>query len=63
MADEYTLFKLNLSGVVDTAEIHRLDCDDSALLRAKSIGHIYSVEVFAGKRRVGVIPAGRSKRT
>ena len=56
MACVYDFYRLNGFGVVDSAEALRLESDGLALLYARDMHHSGSVEVYAGRRRVGVLP-------
>lgn len=53
---EYRFFKLNFSGVVDSAERLRLPDDDAAVGHARSFGNGSAVEVWAGTRKLAVVP-------
>ena len=62
MRIEYNLFRLNQSGVIDSCDQLRFDCDQAALAHAHDMLHPGQVEVWRGKCRVAVIPpaiAGR----
>lgn len=53
---EYRFFRHNAAGIVDTAESVRLDDDDAALAYGMALRHAALVEVWAGSRRVGLVP-------
>ena len=53
---DYRFFKLNLGGVVDTAEVLRLPDDEAAVTHARLIGNGCAVEVWAGRRKLALIP-------
>lgn len=53
---EYRFFKLNFSGVVDTADRLRLPDDEAAVVHARVFGNGSTVEVWAGARKLAVVP-------
>ena len=53
---EYNFYRLNASGVVDSAKAMKLRDDATALTHAREMYHPGPVEVWAGKRKVTVIP-------
>ncbi len=56
MTSEYKFFRLNLSGVVDTAKVLKFSDDETAIGHARDFYHPGQVEVWAGKRRIGIVP-------
>ena len=59
---EYNFFKLNGFGLIDTANRLRFSDDGSAAEHARGMYHPGRVEVWAGKRRVCVVPAAIARR-
>jgi len=55
----YEFFRLNVSGVVDTSERMSLQDDATARQHATLMHHKYAVEIWAAKRKVGVVPGTR----
>ena len=56
MLREYSFFRMNLSGVPDSANAIRLRDDESALTVAREMYHSGPVEVWTGKRRITIVP-------
>jgi hypothetical protein len=56
MAAEYNFFRLNASGVVDTAKLVRLSDDAAAIAHAREMYHSGQVEVWSGKRKIATVP-------
>lgn len=56
MVVRYSFFRLNMSGVVDTAATLALADDATALAYARELGHPGPVEVWAGQRKVAIVP-------
>ncbi len=59
---EYSFYKLNASGLVDSANAVRLPDDHSALAHARDMRLPYPVEVWAGRRRVALVPPSTERR-
>ncbi len=59
MVTEFQFFKLNAAGVVDSASRLRLPDDAAALAHARSQRENACIEVWAGTRRVAVVPPSR----
>ena len=60
---EYTLFTLNLSGVIDTAHRSRFASDMQALDHARRVAGDKVVEVWSGRDKVArVLPQGGETR-
>ena len=59
---EYRLYRLNVTGIVDTAESALFADDGAALAHARVFGNGQTVEVWQGSREVAVIP-GRTAET
>ncbi len=59
---DYRFFKLNVGGVVDTAEVLRLPNDEAAVTHAHGIANGFAVEVWSGQRKLALVPpAPRSR--
>ena len=56
---EYKIFRLNDSGVVDSANRLPFADDGAATAHARSLSHPGRVEVWAGQRRVCILPSTR----
>ncbi len=59
---EYTFFKLNASGMIDTAAVVRLADDFSALSHARDLHEPRPVEIWRGHHGVGIIAAAVDRR-
>lgn len=53
---DYRFFRLNTGGVVDTAQIIRLNSDDAAMIHARAFGNGNAVEVWVRDRKIATIP-------
>lgn len=53
---DYRFFRLNVGGVVDTAQVLRLPNDEAAIVHAKGFGNGCAVEVWVGARRLALLP-------
>ena len=53
---EYRLYRLNITGIVDTAESGLFANDGEALAHARVFGEGQAVEVWQGSREVAVVP-------
>ena len=62
MLREYNFFRMNPSGVIDTANAMRLHDDDSALTHARDMDHSGPVEIWTGKRRITIVPPRTDRR-
>lgn len=60
---EYQIFRLNAAGIVDSAERVRLADDDAALSLAREWQDTARIEIWAGSRKVGVVPPARIRRS
>ena len=61
-AAEYNFFRMNDSGVVDTAKRLKFADDGLATAYAHDLAHSGRIEIWSGRRRVGVIPAAIERR-
>ncbi len=61
MAPVYSFFRLNISGVVDTQERLSLKNDGSAMSYAEEMRHPSAVDIWDGRRKVGVVPPHRAE--
>ncbi len=59
---EYTFYKLNISGMVDTAAVHRLADDFSALDHARAMNASQPVEIWRGRCKIGLVVAKVDRR-
>ena len=59
----YQFCRLNRSGVIDTKEAASLNDDQSALLYATNLQHTDGVEIWHGRRKVGLVPPDRRPHT
>jgi len=59
---EYTFFKLNAYGTIDTAAVLRLDDDFSALSHARDLHDSQPIEVWRRQHKVGVVAAAIDRR-
>ena len=57
---EYRFFKINAAGLIDSGQRLRLIDDDAAMAHARALTEPRLVEVWSGKRRVGIVPPARS---
>lgn len=62
MAAEYNFFRMNPSGVVDTAKLMKLDDDDAAIAHAREMYHSGQVEIWSGKRKIASVPPAVDRR-
>ena len=62
MLREYNFFRMNVSGVVDTAKVVKLKDDEAAIAHAREMYHAGQVEVWSGKRKVAVVPPAVDRR-
>ncbi len=62
MAPEYNFFQMNASGVVDSAKVVKLRDDEAAITHAREMFHSGPVEVWTGKRKIGVVPPAVDRR-
>lgn len=53
---DYRFFKLNIGGVIDTAQTLRLPDDDAAVSHARNFGKGCAVEIWVGSRKLAVVP-------
>ena len=60
MPIEYCFFRHSAGGIVDSAERLRFVDDAAALAHAQALRAAARIEVWAGKRRVGVVPPALS---
>jgi hypothetical protein len=62
MMAEYRFFKLNASGMIDTAAVLRLADDFSALSHARDLHEPQPVEIWRGRHQVGITAAAIERR-
>ena len=53
---EYRFFRHNAAGIVDSAERIRFDDDEAAVAYGRALRHDSLVEIWAGPRRVALVP-------
>ena len=59
MLVEYGFFRFNAAGLIDGAERAKLADDEAAAAHGRTIARGDRVEIWAGQRRVKVLPPGR----
>ncbi len=62
MAAEYNFFRMNPSGVVDSAKLLKLSDDEAAIAHAREMHHSGQVEVWLGKRKIAIVPPAIDRR-
>lgn len=56
MRTEYSFLTMNGSGVIDTVKLVKLPDEDAALRHARAMACARSIEIWASKRKVAIVP-------